>query len=368
MIKFFSKKNEYIKKKNIYLRLVDNVLKKGIYTNGPSVKLFEKNFAEFNKAKYCVTTNSGTSAINLALKVLGIKKDSEVLMPSISFIATPAATIYAGLVPVFVDVNYKDWLINVEEIEKKINSKTRCIIPVHLNGLMADMKKIHFIANKYNLKVIEDASQAHGSKYFGKNPGFYSDIACFSFYPTKTLGAYGEGGAIITNNYNIYKKALLYRDWCKTLDMKNFHDIGFNYRMPEITGALLLQDIKDLKNNIKKRIRIAEFYKKNLRIKNFVYYDVKNYVHSYYVFAVRVKNREKLRKILISEGIETNITYPYCLPYTNPFRIKKEVNSKLFNVGYLYSKETISLPLYPELKIHQVKHIIKTFNKYAEFI
>jgi dTDP-4-amino-4,6-dideoxygalactose transaminase len=339
MIKFFSKKSEYIKKKNIYLKRIDEVLKKGIYTNGQSVKLFEKLFAKFNKAKYCVATNTGTSALNLALKILEIKKNSEVLMPSISFIATPAAAIYARLVPAFVDVNCKDWLINVAEIEKRITSKTKCIMPVHLHGLMADMKKIHLIANKYNLKVIEDASQAHGSKYFGKNPGYYSDIACFSFYPTKTLGAYGEGGAIITNNYNIYKKALLYRDWCKTLDMKNFHDIGFNYRMPEITGALLLQDIKDLKNNIKKRIRIAEFYKKNLRIKNFVYYDVKNYVHSYYVFAVRVKNREKLRKILISEGIETNITYPYCLPYTNPFRIKKEVNSKLFNVGYLYSKE-----------------------------
>ena len=175
------------------------ILKSGRYTNDFYVKRFENNFKKFVDAKYCVAVNSGTSALHLALISLNIKKDDEVIVPSITFVASAAAIRYLGAKPIFVDVDEKDWLLNTTKIEKIITKKTKAIMAVHLHGLMCDMKAIKKIATKHNLFIIEDAAQAHGSEYLNKNPGYFSDVATFSFYPTKNLGAIGEGGAIITN-------------------------------------------------------------------------------------------------------------------------------------------------------------------------
>ena len=299
-IKFFSKEFFLKKNKKKLLNKVNKVLSSGIFTNGIETKKFEEKFAKFNKIKYCLALNSGTSALHLALKSIEIKQNDEVIIPATTFIATPAAVVYCNAKPVFVDINKNNWLIDLDQIEAKITKKTKAIIVVHLHGLMLDMIKLSRIAKKYNLKIIEDASQAHGSTFLKKFPGFYSDIATFSFYPTKTLGSFGEGGAIITKNNKLYNKIYSMRDWSKKNN--DFLNIGYNYRMPEITATLLIESLKVLNQDLRKRNIIAKRYTSKLS-KNikFCSYNNKKHFHSYYVFSILVQQRQKLIKYLKKE-------------------------------------------------------------------
>ena len=205
-VKFFSEKK---KAKNISRELqkkLRNILTTGKYTNAVYVKQFEDIYRKFFKVKYCVAVNNGTSALHLSLLAMGIQKGDEIIVPSLTFIASIAAIKYIGAKPIFVDVNNDDWLIKPHVIQKFITKKTKAIMVVHLHGLMCEMDKIKSIAKANKIKIIEDAAHAHGSSFKKKLPGFYSEVATFSFYPTKNLGAIGEGGAIITNNKKIFEK------------------------------------------------------------------------------------------------------------------------------------------------------------------
>lgn len=359
-VKFFHENHKAKKiKKKLFLGIA-SLLKSGNYTNGYFVKKFENKFKNFVETKYCVAVNSGTSALHLSLIALGIKEGDEVIVPSITFVASAAAIVYVGAKPVFVDVNDKDSLINVKNIEKSITFKTKAIMVVHLHGLMCDMLEIKKIAKKFNLKIIEDASQAHGSQYRAKKPGFFSDVATFSFYPTKNLGAIGEGGAILTNNFRIYKKVFELRAWAPS--KKFFSDIGYNYRMPEFIAASLLVKIKYLKGDINKRIKIANYYKKNLKIKSYSEFNNLNKIHSYHIFAIRVKNRKKFIIKLKKKKIDISSHYNYCLPELKIF--KSFINKKnKFKFSSKISKETVSLPIYPELTIKQQKYVISKVNE-----
>ena len=339
----------------------NNLLKTGQYTNGAYVRKFEEKFRSFNSSKYCVAVNSGTSALHLSLIALNIKEGDEVLLPAISFVASAAAITYVGAKPVFVDINHDDWLIDVNKIEKKINKKTKAIMPVHLHGLICDMRKIKKIANKYKLKIIEDASQAHGSEYYGKKPGYYGDIATFSFYPTKNLGAFGEGGAIVTKDKNLNNKISKLRAWAP--NKKNFFSVGYNYRMPEIIGASLLEKIKYLKKDIQLRSKISKFYKTNLSIKEFSKFDEKIKKHSYHLFGIRVKKRDLFMKYLSQKKIQTAIHYRYVLPKLKIFKkyLKKNNN---FRIAEKVSKELVSIPIYPELSKNEQVYLVKTINKF----
>jgi len=359
-IKFFHENDKAQKiKKKLFLAM-KFLLKSGKYTNSHFVKKFENKFQRFVETKYCVAVNSGTSALHLSLIALGIKEGDEVIVPSISFVASAAAIVYVGAKPVFVDVNDKDSLINVKSIEKFITAKTKAIMVVHLHGLMCDMLEIKKIAKKFKLKIIEDSSQAHGSEYRATKPGFYSNVATFSFYPTKNLGAIGEGGAILTNNFDIYKKSVALRAWAS--NKKSFSDLGYNYRMPEFIAASLLTKIKYLKNDINKRIKIANYYKKYLKIKSYSEFDNSEKIHSYHIFAIRVKNRKKFMENLKQKKIDTASHYNYCLPELKIFKNYKNKNSK-FNFSSKISKETVSLPIYPELERKQQKYIISKVNE-----
>ena len=359
-IKFFCEKKKGLKiKKNLFLA-TSNLLDTGQYTNGTYVSKFEEKFKKFMSSKYCIAVNSGTSALHLSLIALGIKEGDEVLLPSISFVASAAAITYVGAKPVFVDINNDDWLIDVNKIEKQITKKTKAIMPVHLHGLICDMQKIKKIANKYNLKIIEDASQAHGSEYYGKKPGYYGDVATFSFYPTKNLGALGEGGAIVTKNKNVKDIVSKLRAWAPS--KKNFFAIGYNYRMPEIIGASLLEKIKYLKQDIRLRIKISKFYKKELNIKEFSKFDEKIKKHSYHLFAIRVKQRDSFRKELKKHNIDSAVHYSYVLPKLKIFS-KYVKNSNLYKVAEKVSKELVSLPIYPELSRSNQNYVIKIVNK-----
>ena len=360
-VKFFS---ERIKGKKITAKIqnkVKNILKTGQYTNSKFVNKFEKLFRKNFQTKYCVAVNNGTSALHLSLIALNIKPGDEIIVPSMTFIASAAAIEYVGAKPVFVDVNYDDWLINTDLIAKKINKKTKAIMVVHLHGLMCDMDKIKIIAKKYKLKIIEDSAQAHGSTFKNKNPGYFSDVATFSFYPTKNLGAVGEGGAILTNNLSIYKKTKRMRTWSHK--KHNFYEISFNYRMSEFSAVSLIEKLKYLKNDVNRRIEIAKLYKKKLNHKNFSKYNSKIKKHSYHIFAVTVKSnrRNKIINTLKKIGIDTNIHYPYSLSKLKVFKFKN--NSDNTPVSNRISKEFISLPIYPEIKDKQISFTCKNLNK-----
>ena len=313
IVKFFSEKLKAKKITKEIQNKVKKILRSGKYTNSKYVNQFENIYKKFFKIKYCVAVNNGTSALHLSLLALGIKKNDEIILPSMTFIASAAAINYVGAKPVFVDINDSDWLINPNIIENYINKKTKAIMVVHLHGLMCDMDKIRNIAKKYKLKVIEDAAQAHGSTFNDKMPGYYSDVATFSFYPTKNLGAIGEGGAIITNNKNIFEKTKRMRAWSH--NKYNFYEISFNYRMTEFSAISLISKIHFLKNDIVKRINIVKKYKKYLTTNSYSIFNEKNKKHSFHIFAIKVdKNkRNKIIQELKSRGIDSNIHYPYSL-------------------------------------------------------
>jgi len=359
-INFFSEK---IKAKKITKEIqskVKNILQTGQYTNAKYVHKFEEIFKKFFGTKYCVAVNNGTSALHLSLLALNIKKNDEVIVPSITFIASAAAITYVGAKPVFVDVNDHDWLINPNLIEKFITKKTKAIMVVHLHGLMCDMSKIKNIAKKYKIKIIEDAAQAHGSSYLDKLPGFYSDVATFSFYPTKNLGAVGEGGAIITNDKDIYEKTKRMRAWSH--NKNNFFEISFNYRMAEFSAISLITKIKFLKNDIKRRIQIAKEYKKYLSTKNYSNFNEKIKKHSYHIFAIRVNKNQRtniMNKMKL-KGIDTNIHYPYSLSQLKVFKSNTKKSKSL--VANKISKELLSLPIYPELSDKEIEYTSQTLN------
>lgn len=359
-VKFFQEKEKAKKIKKKLFNNFNSILNSGKYTNGEFVYKFEKKFSEFIGTKNCVAVNSGTSALHLSLIALGIKRNDEVILPAITFVASAAAITYVGAKPVFVDINESDWLMDVDQIEKAITKKTKAIMPVHLHGLMCDMKKIKNIANKYKLKVIEDASQAHGSEYYKFKPGHYSDVATFSFYPTKNLGAIGEGGAVITNNKKLFQRVNSLRAWSPS--KKDFFEIGYNYRMPEIVGASLLQKIKYLKQDIKKRINISGIYKKYLIQKSYSKFNENSKRHAYHIFAIRVKRRDEFIKKLKKYKIDSSIHYSYLLPKINIFS-KYGQKFQKFNNASKVCKELISLPLYPELQIKHQLYVIKIVNK-----
>ena len=363
-VNFFSEKKKAQKISSEIQEKVKNILDSGQYTNSKYVKKFEEKFRKYFNAKYCVAVNNGTSALHLSLLALNIKKNDEIIVPSMTFIASAAAINYVGAKPVFVDINKNDWLINQSLIEKYITKKTKAIMVVHLHGLMCDMDIIRKIAVKHKLKLIEDAAQTHGSLYKNKSPGYFSDVATFSFYPTKNLGAVGEGGAILTNNKDIYEKTKRMRTWSHK--KYNFFEIGFNYRMTEFSAISLLAKLKFLRNDIKRRIEIAKKYKDNLRIQSFSSFDGKIKKHSYHIFAITVnaKKRKKIMTALKLKGIDSNIHYPYNLSELSVFNKKKNKISS--PISHRVSKEFISLPIYPELDDKKILYVCKILNQVLE--
>src|SRR5262245_25000041 len=217
---------------------VGAVLESGRYVLGPEVSAFEERFASYCRVKHCSALNSGTSALHLALLAAGIGPGDEVITVSMTFVATTAAILYCGAKPVLVDVDPRTWTMDPNLVEAAITPKTKAIMPVHLHGLVADMDPILDIARRHKLIVIEDAAQSHGAEYKGRRAGSMSDVACFSFYPGKNLGAYGEGGAAVTNNSDLAKQMRLLRDWGQ--ESKYNHVVpGYNYRLDGIQGAVL---------------------------------------------------------------------------------------------------------------------------------
>jgi len=262
-VDFIDLKAQYLSIKDEINEAIQKVIDSAAFSLGPFVVSFEENFAIAHNARYCVGVNSGTAALHVALWALGIGQGDEVIVPTNTFFATPESVSLTGATPVFVDCEPKYFNIDPEKVENAITRRTKAIIAVHLYGQPAQLDKIKIIAEKNNLLLIEDCAQAHLAEYRGKPVGTYGICGCFSFYPGKNLGAYGEAGAVITNNEELYLKMHALRD--HGAYKKYHHDyIGHNYRMEGIQGAILDIKLKHLKKWTEKRKRNASLYKKYL--------------------------------------------------------------------------------------------------------
>ena len=357
-------KQNYLSVKEEILSELNEVLEKNQYILGPKVAAFEKSFAEFHKVAYCYGTSSGTAANHLALWALSVGPGDEVIIPANTFIATAWGATLCGATPVFVDCETDSYNINPDLIEEKITSRTKAIVAVHLYGQPANIDLIKAIAGKHNLYVVEDAAQAHSAEYKGKKVGSLGEVASFSFYPGKNLGAYGEGGAVTTNNAALAYKMKLLREHGSE---EKYHHVmlGHNYRMDGIQGAVLGVKLKYLKQWFHQRRSKADLYNKYLSdIKELRLPVEMNYAkHAYHLFVVLAQKRNELQAFLKSRQIETGLHYPVPL-HLQPCFAFLGYQKGDFPVSESLSQSCLSLPIFPEIAEEQIAYVadqIKTF-------
>ena len=366
MINFWDYSNEYkfLKNKNLISK-IDESLASGKIFYGKQLQIFEKNFLKFNQSKYGIAVKTGTDALILALMASNIKSGDEVITVSLTAIPTISAIISVGAKPVFIDVN-QYCLIDEKKIIKKITKNTKAIIPVHLYGKTCNMDLILEIAKKYKLTIIEDCAQSLGSKYKKKKSGNFGDFGCYSFYPTKILGAYGDGGFIVCKDkkkLNLLKQLSFYGlETNNTKHSKykkyyaNIH--GINSRIDNIQASILNLKLKFLKRWIRKRQLLAKIYSKTLfKIKS------TNKDHVFHLYVIRCKLRNKLIKYLKTKKINVGIHYECPTHKMNPYKKFKNKNTILTN-SEKYSKEIISLPMHPFLNLKIIKKVTKEINNF----
>ena len=325
---------------------------------GPAVADFENQFASYVGTKHCVAVNSGTSALHLALLAVGVGPGDEVIVPAMTFIATAAAVSYTGARPVFCDVDPASYTIDPLRIEERITRSTKAIVPVHLYGQPADMDPILDIAKRHDLVVIEDAAQAHGAEYKGRRCGSMGEVAGFSFYPAKNLGAYGEGGAVTTDYDDLADAVRMLRDWGQA---QKYHHVrrGFNYRMAGIQGAVLGVKMRHIDAWTEARRRAAARYDRLLRDLDGTIGPVEmRYArHVYHVYAVMVKSRGTVHTKLDDAGVATGIHYPIPVHLQVCFADLKYKRGD-FPVAERVAREELSLPMFPEITEDQQRQVI----------
>lgn len=363
MIPIVDLKKQYASIKKEVDSAIQNVFAKGQFSQGSHVEAFEKNFAKYIGTKYSICVNSGTSALHLAMIILGISKGDEVIVPANTFIATAWAVSYVGATPVFVDCDKLTWQIDASKIEEKITDKTKAIVVVHLFGQPVDIDSVLVIAKKHKLFLIEDCAQAHGAEYKGKKVGTFGDIACFSFYPTKNLGAYGEGGAIVVNKQRYAQRIRLLRN--QGSSKKYYHDeLGYNMRMESIQAAILNVKLRYLDCWNNRRRLIANLYqnkiKNNLITKQFQPKWAKSVYH---LFVLKVKKRQRFIEYIKKHDITSLIHYPI------PCHLQKAYKHLGYKEGDLpvveeYSEHCVSIPIYPELSNKDIKKVIAVLNAF----
>ncbi|MFA6551731.1 MAG: DegT/DnrJ/EryC1/StrS family aminotransferase [Patescibacteria group bacterium] len=355
-IEFVNLRRQYQNHKKELDSAIQKVLDKNIFLLGEEVENFEREFAKFCRAKYCVGVASGTDALFLSLKALGIGPGDEVITVPNSFIASSLCISMCGAKPVFVDIDEKTYNIDATKIAEKINAKTKAIIPVHLYGQPVDMEPIKKIAKKHNLKIIEDACQAHGAKYQGIRTGNLGDIAAFSFHPSKNLGAYGDGGAIVTNDKKLDQKIRLLRAYGST---QRYHHliVGFNSRLDELQAAILRTKLKQLDKWNEQRRKNAKLYTSLLKDSPVITPKISaNGESVFHLYVIRANRRDALAKYLQDKGISVLIHYPIPIHLQPAY---KDLGYKTgdFPAAEKAAQEILSLPVCPQIKEKEIKYI-----------
>lgn len=363
-VKFLDLKTQYLSIKDEVDAAVIDVLESTAYILGPKVHAFEKAFALAHNATQGVAVNTGTSALHVALLAEGIGAGDEVITIPMTFTATVAAISYTGATPVFVDVDAEAFTMDPTQIAAKITSRTRAIMPVHLYGQAADMDPIMEIARAHGLKVIEDCAQAHLATYKGRPVGAIGDYGCFSFYPGKNLGAYGEGGLVTTNDDDAADRMRLLRDWGQV--RKYHHEmLAYNYRMDGIQGAVLGVKLKYLDGWTEQRRSRAALYRELLDGSGItVTTEAIERRHVYHIFSVFHAERDRLQAHLSEAGIQSSMHYPF------PVHLQKayaDLGHKPgdFPVSERIAKTQLSLPMYPELPDGDVARVVDALKSFS---
>ena len=338
------------------LRRMEAVIDDARYILGQEVADFEAQFAEYCGTSHCVGMANGTEAIHMALRALDIGPGDEVITAGNSFAATAFAIAYAGAEAVFVDIDPRDFNLDASLIESAITDKTKAIIPVHLFGQPARMKEIMEIARRHDLKVIEDSAQAHGAELDGQRCGSFGDIGCFSFYPGKNLGAFGDGGAVVTNDPELAERLRLLRNYGQK--QKNRHDtLGFNCRLDTLQACVLLSKMQHIEKWTEQRRQVAAWYREELKDAGLLLPQAhEDSRHVYHLFVIRTRQRERLMASLAEQNIHTGIHYPNPLSTAGSFQDAPTIPMGL-PVCTEVANEIVSLPMFPEMTREQVQRV-----------
>lgn len=348
--------------KSQILKRISAVIDESTFTQGKDIGRFEKNFAKYIGVKYAIGTGNCSDALRLAVLALGIGKSDEVITVANTFVSTADAIVHAGATPVFVDCD-EYFGIDTDQIEAKITKNTKALIPVHLYGQACDMAKILLIAKKHKLAVIEDCAQAHGAEYNGKKVGAFGDIACFSFYPGKNLGAMGDGGIALTNSKSLATKLSMLREFGQT--EKYYHQFsGFNSALDNLQAAVLDIKLKHLDKWNTQRITIARSYTKQLTDSVEVPRERPTAKHVYHLYVIKTKNRNKLLNRLHSKKVFAGMHYPVPVPFQEAYRYLGHKRGDFPNAE-LNSKTMISLPIFPGMTHAEIDLIAREVRNFV---
>lgn len=345
-------------------RKFNEVYEKNCFIKGDELKLFEKEFASYCNAKYAVGVGCGLDALYLIMRAMGIGSGDEVIVPSNTFIATALAVTYTGAVPVFVEPNIYTYTVEPKLIEEKINSKTKAIIAVHLYGRAADMDEINSIAKMHNLKVIEDAAQAHGAMYKGKKVGSLGDAAGFSFYPGKNLGALGDGGAVVTNDEELAEKVRVLGNYGSDIKYNHIYK-GINSRLDEVQAAILRIKLRYLDKWNKERNYVANKYINGIKNSQVILplRTNEDYYNVWHIFAIRCNKKSELIKLLDKRNIGTLQHYPKPIHMQKAYKDLESRINKL-EVAEEISKTELSIPMYYGIKEEEIDYVIEAINNF----
>lgn len=361
MIKFLDLQKQYQSIKPEIDQAIADIVNKCEFVGGEAVKNFETNFAAFQNAEHCISVGNGTDALEIALAAFGFDRGSEVLVPANTFFASVEAIVSAGLMPIFCGCRRDDHTLDVQDAAKRITSKTVAIMPVHLYGHPCDMNEILSLASTHGLKVVEDCAQAHAAEYKGRRVGSIGDIGCFSFYPGKNLGAYGDGGAIVTNNGDLAVRCRMIANHGGV--SKYDHEFcGRNSRLDGIQASVLNVKLKHLPNWTETRIQVAKAYDDALAGVDGIEVPLRqNWArHVYHLYVIRVGDRDGLKVKLAERDIQTGIHYPIALPSLAAFADHPQANADMFACEQ--DKHLLSLPMGDHLSTQDALEVAAAIN------
>ncbi|WP_356724566.1 DegT/DnrJ/EryC1/StrS family aminotransferase [Paenibacillus sp. JJ-223] len=365
LIPFLDLKKINLRHEQAIIDGVNQVLHSGWYILGNSVKAFENEFAEFCGTNYCLGVANGLDALELIIHAYGIGPGDEVIVPSNTYIASILSISANGAIPVLVEPDLLTYNLDPSKIEESITTRTKAILVVHLYGQSCDMNPIREIANRHNLKIVEDCAQAHGAEYGDKRVGNLGDAAAFSFYPGKNLGALGDGGAITTNDEVLYKQIMALRNYGSHRKYENLYK-GYNSRLDELQAPILSEKLKWLEQDNERRREVASYYSKNIINPEVILPTVQHSPksHVWHLFVVRVNDREHFMDYMNRNGIQTMIHYP--IP-PHKQEAYEEWNDLTYPISEQIHAEVVSLPISPVIEIEEVERVVEVVNEYRSY-